>query len=232
MQDISLLSCLLLPAYSRLFLSNYSAYSCLPACSLRPTLDILPHSHRLHRSPPSWPCLSACFAGSSIRRVVKRSRLRNTTPRLSEPASAPCFPVLSNCPICNVHHPHLITSATACLKIARPAASSSLEILRGGMNLMTSKTEVESKRRPLSAHNFDTFDATPRGGSFPLDECGLNAGCRPSSHASSMATMRPCPRTSTIQSSGFFCISRRKLNNSADLAITFWRILSSWKTNR
>ena len=176
--------------------------------------------------------LDACFAGSSTRRVVKRSRLRNTTPRLSEPASAPCFQYCPTVQPQTCHHPHLTTSATACLKIARPAANSSLEILRGGMNLMTSKTEVESKRSPLSAHNLDTFDATPRGGSFPLDECGLNAGSRPSSHASSMATMRPCPRTSTIPSSGFFCISRRKLNNSADLAITFWRIFSSWKTNR
>jgi hypothetical protein len=96
-----------------------------------------------------------------------------------------------------------------CSKIARPVANSLLVILRGGMNLMTSKTEVESKRRPLSAHNLDTFDAIPRGGSFPLDG-GLNAGCRPSSHANSMATMRPCPRTSTIQNSGIACISCRK----------------------
>ncbi len=185
----------------------------------------LPFTIRTVRTvcPPFLAVLSALIAshGHPYTELLKEAGYVTKHQRLSEPASAPCFPYHPIVQPPTRHHPHLTTSLTACLKIARPSANSLLEILRGGMNLTTSKTEVESKSRPLSAHNLDTFDATPHGGSFPLDECGLNAGCRPSSHANSMATMRPCPRTSTIQSSGFFCISRRKLSNSTDLAITF-----------
>jgi hypothetical protein len=184
--------------------------------------------------PSSWRCLALRGLTRTPRCLHEqaRARLRNTNQCSQFPV--PVFSaLLSTLQRVSPHsQTSLTTSMTAWLKIARPAARSSLEILRGGMNLITSKTEVESKRRPLSAHNLDTFDATPRGGSFPLDECGLNAGCRPSSHANSTATMRPCPRTSTMQSSRLLCMSRRKVSNSVDLALTFWRIFSSWEPNR
>jgi hypothetical protein len=105
-QEISPASCLLLPACC-LFLPIPAYYSRLILPTLLPNvLDIL-HSLFAPFAPfaPFWPCLALASQGHPYVELLKEAGYVTQHQGSSEPASAPCFPILSNCPTSNMSPP-------------------------------------------------------------------------------------------------------------------------------
>lgn len=86
------------------------------------------------------------------------------------------------------------TSFTDSANIWQPFCKSPCEIFRGGMNRMDSYIEVVRIRRPFSMHRF----ATRLARFFGADRTSAGSAGEYDGDANSTATIKPCPRISTI----------------------------------